>query len=350
MLRKSLLVFEFVYNLINLFFNWFGIAFFYLTFYYLMATVIPPSSTQSNGSNIGDVCSKLENCYYVFDALQSIYVGAIVSVFICSMGNRPQGSKSVYTFIMVVFALIMSFMIFFGAYSIYKILTEVFAIPNQSIVSLFKTSSQFRDLVLTSAATWGLYLVSSVLYMDPWHMITSFIPYLVLLPSFTNILSIYAFCNLHDVSWGTKGDNGAQVLGSVTSKIGIDGSSEVQVDFPQDLQEIDYNYNIFVTRLGKPREKNIGKVDKSTAQQDYFKGFRTQVILSWMLCNAIVVALMTNQVILNQLQSTFTINTASAATARLNPFLAFIFYSILGLSFVRFVGSTSYIVNRIFRG
>ena len=35
---------------------------------------------------------------------------------------------------------------------------------------------------------------------DPWHMFTSFPQYLALAPSFTNVLNVYAFCNLHDVS------------------------------------------------------------------------------------------------------------------------------------------------------
>lgn len=38
-------------------------------------------------------------------------------------------------------------------------------------------------------------------------VISSFLQYLVLVPSYINILMVYAFCNLHDVSWGTKGDN-----------------------------------------------------------------------------------------------------------------------------------------------
>ena len=47
------------------------------------------------------------------------------------------------------------------------------------------------------------------MFFDPWHMLHSFVQYLLLLPSYVNILLIYAFCNLHDVSWGTKGDNGS---------------------------------------------------------------------------------------------------------------------------------------------
>ena len=58
-------------------------------------------------------------------------------------------------------------------------------------------------------ATYGLYLISSIMFFDPWHMLHSFVQYLLLLPSYVNILLIYAFCNLHDVSWGTKGDNGS---------------------------------------------------------------------------------------------------------------------------------------------
>ena len=30
--------------------------------------------------------------------------------------------------------------------------------------------------------------------------------YLMLLPSYTNIFLIYAFCNMHEITWGTRGD------------------------------------------------------------------------------------------------------------------------------------------------
>lgn len=59
-------------------------------------------------------------------------------------------------------------------------------------------------------------------------MITSFVQYLFLMPSYVNILLIYAFCNLHDVSWGTKGDNGsAKDLGQA-KKVEKDGKEMVR--------------------------------------------------------------------------------------------------------------------------
>ena len=45
-----------------------------------------------------------------------------------------------------------------------------------------------------------VYLFSSILCFDPWHMFTSFIPYMLLSPMYINILNVYAFWNLDDVS------------------------------------------------------------------------------------------------------------------------------------------------------
>ena len=51
-------------------------------------------------------------------------------------------------------------------------------------------------------------------------MFSSFPQYLLLAASFTNVLNVYAFCNLHDVSWGTKGSDKAEALPSISSKKG----------------------------------------------------------------------------------------------------------------------------------
>lgn len=66
-------------------------------------------------------------------------------------------------------------------------------------------------------------------------MLTSFIQYLLLLPSYVNILLIYAFCNLHDVSWGTKGDNGASKDLGQAKKVEKDGKEMVRPGYPGTL-------------------------------------------------------------------------------------------------------------------
>ena len=51
------------------------------------------------------------------------------------------------------------------------------------VKSLIATNQAFREIVISLAATYGLYLFSSLLHFEPWHMLTSFIQYMFLLPS-----------------------------------------------------------------------------------------------------------------------------------------------------------------------
>lgn len=52
-----------------------------------------------------------------------------------------------------------------------------------TISSLVETNATFRDIVISLAATYGLYLFGSIIHLEPWHMFTSFIQYMFFLPS-----------------------------------------------------------------------------------------------------------------------------------------------------------------------
>lgn len=103
------------------------------------------------------------------------------------------------------YAIIMAYTLFAGLWLTYTSLlranSTVHWQPDHPLDNLHILLSQptFRDIVISTASTYGLYLFSSLLYLDPWHMVTSFFQYMLLLPTYVNILNVYAFCNTHDV-------------------------------------------------------------------------------------------------------------------------------------------------------
>src|ERR1700738_918063 len=114
------------------------------------------------------------------------------------MGNRPQGSKFAYTATAVFFALLMCYMLFCSVWLTIKGIQETLATLHaentnfgsnfSATVSAIFGNQIFRNLIVSTASTYGLYLISSILFFDFLHMITSFFQYLLLSPSYVNIL------------------------------------------------------------------------------------------------------------------------------------------------------------------
>jgi chitin synthase len=111
------------------------------------------------------------------------------------MGNRPQGSGFAYNTTAAFFALLMTYMLFCLVWlTIKEVQATVASLAGRFGQSFSKTLSViahnrvFRDLIISTTATYSFYLISSILYLDFLHMFTSFVQYLLLSPSYINIL------------------------------------------------------------------------------------------------------------------------------------------------------------------
>jgi len=82
------------------------------------------------------------------------------------------------------------------------------------------------------------------------------------------------FANVHDVSWGTKGDNKVSTdLGVVkTSK----NTNEVEVVVPTAEKDINALYEDAIHMLSTKPPKEVQVVDEKTRQDDYYRTFRTK--------------------------------------------------------------------------
>src|SRR5438045_2226694 len=141
-------------------------------------------------------------------------------------------ARSRYTYIssFVVFAVIMCYLIILSFYLVYQAFTSSTLSPVKTdnahdFAKSFFSESSAGVIIIAIAATFGLYYVASFLYLDPWHMFTSFPQYLLIMSSYVNILNVYAFSNWHDVSWGTKGSDKVEALPSATTQKEGDGKA-----------------------------------------------------------------------------------------------------------------------------
>ncbi|KIM24169.1 glycosyltransferase family 2 protein [Serendipita vermifera MAFF 305830] len=300
--RKIILQFEFIYNAVQLFFTWTALANFYLAFYFL-------------------------------------YIAVLFVVTVCSLGNRPQGSKITYGVAIILFGICNVVTLWCAGYTVYAAAPKT-AQEWSQFGHLLMTNPAFRDIVISLAATYGLYFFSSILHAEPWHMFTSFLQYMFLLPSYVNILMMYAMCNLHDVSWGTKGDNGAaKDLGGAKKVANKDGQDVYEVELPSQREDVDSVWAASKAALrNKPAEEKQHR-DAATKQSDHDRNSRTNTVLAWVGTNMIMILVFTSP--------SFQLWAQKFGNGTFNPYLTFLFYALAGLSAIRFFGSTLYLVLRL---
>ncbi|RAH66316.1 chitin synthase [Aspergillus aculeatinus CBS 121060] len=314
-LRLAWLHVQLLYNLCQLVMTWFSLASYWLTTSVIMDIVGVPSSTNKNrGWPFGNEVTPIVN-----NVIKATYVMFLIQQYVLALGNRPKGSKMAYLLALVYFAIVQVYILVLSFY----LVAQAFAGGSLDIdvdhgaggfLSSFFTSTSGLVLIAL-VSTYGIYVLASILYADPWHMITSSWAYFLGMPSSINVLMVYAFCNWHDVSWGTKGSDQSSALPSAqthhSSATADDPSSAtnfvVEADKPQ--ADIDTEFELTVKRALTPYQPPVehGKTELS----DSYKTFRTNLVLLWSLSNALLVLLINNASVTNLcLTSTSTIRTA----------------------------------------
>lgn len=314
-MRKFFLHVEFFYQFIQLLFSFFSLGNFYLAFYFLAGSLVSSSAIPHNGG------------YWIFTILNYFCLCDLTSIFIISMGNRPQGAKHLYFISMVILTICAIYSMGCGLYFVGKTIHD----KKQDAGD----SKAFLNIVVSLLSTYGLYGIMSVLYLDPWHLITSSLQYFLMLPSYTCTLQIYAFCNTHDVSWGTKGENKPTLdLGRAIIKTDKSGHEVVEVEIPSEQLDIDSGYEeiLFNLRARRQTPRGVKSLsDKEVPEEDYYRDIRTRVVLLWLLSNMLLVMIVTQ--------------VYSVKDTSLNKYLAFILWSVAVLAAFRALGSLTYLLH-----
>ncbi|KAM3504323.1 hypothetical protein MY10362_003627 [Beauveria mimosiformis] len=331
MLRKMGFFIEFVFNTVNMIFAWFAIGNFFLVFRILTSSL----SAKDLLGRTGQILS------IVFTWLYGV---SLMTCFVLSMGNRPAGSGKLYALMVWFWAILMIYLMFAAIFiSVHAIITDLNQ-HNFSIDQLF-TNQVFATLIVSVMSTFGIWLIASLIMFDPWHMFTSFLQYMLLTPTYTNVLNVYAFCNTHDVSWGTKGDDKVEKLPSVNTK---DGTGKTDLPDEGDLNaQYQRELQVFATKF-KEVKKPPTAAQLQEKQMDYYRGVRTGVVLVWMLTNFAVVAVVLSSAGLEDVTPDTT--QAEQRTKRTTIYMAVVLWSVAVLSAFKFLGAMWFLIVRMFRG
>ncbi|BGP48579.1 hypothetical protein JCM10450v2_004455 [Rhodotorula kratochvilovae] len=289
-----------IYNTVNLIMSWFAVANYYLTFSIIITIVgdslVHPSEIAGGdpdtircwaGSFLedenGDRFDWLALVNWLFKVIYLVFLALQV---ILALGNRPKAEKLTYTVSIAVFAFFSLYLIVCTVVLTIKAFCPIgslLAASDASAVSVF-LGSTYGPIFAGIAGTFGVYILSSLLYLEPWHLLHSMPQFLLIAPSFTNILNVYAFCNLHDVSWGTKGSDKVEALPEAKSK--ADGEEKVVETHERVQEDIDYSFKATVLRAVEAFEEEEEVV--TPTGDDRNKTFRTRFICVWLLMNAVL--------------------------------------------------------------
>ncbi|KAH9828421.1 Chitin synthase A [Teratosphaeria destructans] len=355
-IRKFMFYIEFIYQAVNMIFAWFAIGNFFLVFKILTTSLSSDALLGTVGLVLGVV-------------FEWVYLATLVTCFVLALGNRPQGSNKFYMTQVYFWAFLMCYLLFASVFITVKSVQSQVKEHGGFTVTMLFTNRLFFTLIVSMCSTYVLYLVSSILFLDPWHMFTSFIQYLLLTPTYLNILNVYAFCNTHDITWGTKGDDKPEKLPAANLKPG----GKVDVAIPTDDADLNTQYEAELRTFSVKYKAPEKKIDEQIKHEDYYKGFRSAVVLAWMFCNLALAAVVLSTGGIQNLSSTTTTgdSSSSSSTSRLMPradsdsshsgddfetnkraliYMAVVLYSVAGLAAFRFIGACWFLVTRLFRG
>ncbi|KAK2731434.1 Chitin synthase, class 2 [Onygenales sp. PD_40] len=333
-LRMFFFHIQLLYNTFTVFLTWFALASYWLTTSVIMDLVgNPPKDDDPNPQRafpFGNTATPIVNTI-----LKYLYLAFLLLQFILALGNRPKGSKHSYIASFVLFGLIQLYIIVLSMYLVVRAFSggTLSFTTDQGVGEFLKSFFNSEGpgiIIIALAATFGLYFVASFMYLDPWHMFTSFPAYLLIMSSYINILMVYAFSNWHDVSWGTKGADKADVLPSAQTKKEDDGKAAVieEIDKPQ--ADIDSQFESTVKRALTPYVEP--KVVEKKDLEDSYKSFRTRLVTLWLFTNGLLAVAITSE-------DVDKFGFTSQATNRTTRFFQALLWATAALALIRFIGA-----------
>jgi len=176
-------------------------------------------------------------------------------------------------------------------------------------------------------------------------MFTSFIQYLLMTPTYINVLNVFAFCNTHDLSWGTKGDH-------ATPGHAITANEHGEFPKPPVRTHPDIKYATELERIKNPpteEKKEMSPEEKRKADEEkkksHYASVCSGIVMLWVISNlALATVVLETSSMSALMDSKVPREQSQARTTAI--YLSVVLWSVASLSAFRFVGAMWFLAHR----
>ncbi|KAH6962191.1 chitin synthase [Ilyonectria sp. MPI-CAGE-AT-0026] len=293
--RQALLLVQLLHNILALVLAWFSLSGFLLTVFVVNdISGNPPEGSQAKGFPFGSATP------IVNAVIQVIYIATIVLQFILALGSRPKHEVVSYVTSFAVFAVIQAYMMMNLIYLTVRLLD--FRLRDDGGNNYVFINEYFSDVgwltvLVTAISVFGVYIAAGILALSPWHLFTSWAQYLFISSSYTNILNIFAFSNVNDVSWGLKTGKKESTQTPAANKeicqVPDSRSEFEEVKLDEDMEDIDRMFEETVRRALQPYERTTPPKTEGTKAK--FMKFRSRLVAAYIFSNFLVCIIVLDQ-------------------------------------------------------
>lgn len=348
--RKMFLVVEIIYQTISVIMAWFNLSLYFLVFRILCINII------------GVINEKAGNILAV--VFLWVYICALGLSFVLSFGNKPSEAKWLYTITFVLFSSIFVYMsycvVMLTINSFKSVESEVGNNINLDTAVEYLKNAKFRNLTISLASTYVLYILGSLIFFDFFHLFACTLQYLLLSPAYVNVLAVFAFCNIHDISWGTKGAlSSVNPAKTATVKNNATGANELLL--AEKLVDPEVMYNEAISVLKNPEEESDGAKDNVKISEKNYALGRTYTVILWLITNMALIVVILRTGGLEDF-SNYEINKghlqgSTGQNVKRNywtndtvgdVFMTVILWSVAGMALFRFIGCVYYRISFFF--
>jgi chitin synthase len=177
-LRRCCFGLQMLYYAINVFFSYFLVGSFFLSFGLLLRNQFP---------EVIDSSDEVNDMFTLGDTLLKLYFTCLIVVFILSLGACPKKVEEIYKMLSTIFVFYMFASLYF-------------------LVQFVKSDDFSPPVLMSTLITVSVFTIIPILHCSLFGILQRLVHYLLITPTYINIFLIYAMCNINDCSWGNRPD------------------------------------------------------------------------------------------------------------------------------------------------